>query len=151
MLRWFKKLFGHSKAFTLMECILATAIVGVGSTLVMGMVTMGYSLVARSRSLDEVAAVAQEKIALYDGTPAEQGLLPYDSDSDISYGYSDQLSARVAFEIYYGSSSDTDVILPTSMQYVAVIVTDSKSNKVVYYLYTPDSNQIKKLYGAKEE
>ncbi len=149
MLRFIHKLCKR-KAFTLMECILATAIIGVGSTLVMGMVSLGYSYVNRSRSLDEVASVAQEKIALYDGTEAEEGLVDIDEDSGIRYGFSDKLQTRVAFEIFYGNSSATDVIMPTTMQYVAVIVTDTKDNKIVYYLYSPDGTQIQKLYSEKE-
>ena len=152
MRKWFRRILSNNKALTLMECVLASALIGVGSTLVLGMVSMGYSFIRRSRSLDEVSSIAQELIVSYDGTPATEGVRTYDDNDTITYCYSDHLETRMSFEIFYGSGAgaQTDVILPNTMEYVAVVVMDESDNKIVYYLYTPNEKQIRKLYVNKE-
>lgn len=147
MRKFLKKLFGGTKAFTLMECVLASAIVAAGSTLLLSMISMGYSYISRSRSLDTMASVAQQKIVTYSGAEAAQeGLVPYGEDTGIQYGYSDKLQATVSFEIHYGNSNKTDVIMPDTIEYVAVIVTDNKDNKIVYYMVSPKDGKIKGIY-----
>ena len=148
-----KKIRANRKGFTLVECVLASAIIGAGATLVMSMVSMGYSYVTRSRSLDEMSSVAQERafVTVYtDGFEAQNGLVELDEDSGISVGYSENLPVRMAYEIHYGASSKTDVIMPTDSNYVAVIVTDTRDNKIVYYMVSPKDSKIQTLYTAKE-
>ena len=151
-MKWLRRILSNSKALTLMECVLASALIGIGSTLVLGMISAGYSYIRRSRSLDEVSSIAQELIVSYDGTAATEGLRSYAGDESVTYCFSDHLETRMSFEIYYGSGSgaQTDVILPNTMEYVAVVVMDENDNKIVYYLYTPNEKQLKKLYVNKE-
>ena len=153
MRKIWKKLMHSRLGFTLMECVLAAAIMGTGATLVMSMVTVGYTYVSRSRSLDEIAAVAQEKVLVYSGGSGEaatEGLKTYTGNENIKYGYSDNLNVRVAYEIYYGNGTKKDVIMPSTYNFVAVIVTDNKDNKVVYYEVSPKDGRIKTLYTEKE-
>lgn len=145
------KRFLHSRlGFTLLECVLAAAIMGTGSTLVMSMMSLGYAYVNRSRSLDNVASVAQEKIVVYSGAESvTQGLKDYDSESNIQYGYSDNLGVRVSYEIHMGTDR-TYVIMPTTYNFVAVIAVDGQGNKVVYYEVSPQDGRIRALYSEKE-
>lgn len=150
MRKLWKKLIRSRLGFTLVECVLAAALVGTGSTLVMSMLSIGYSYVNRSASLDDIASVAQEKIVVYSGAEAAtSGLLPYDDNENIQYGYSDNLGVRVAFEIYY-SNGVRDAIMPSTYYFSAVIVTDNLENKVVYYEVSPKDSRIKELYREKD-
>ena len=151
MRRLWKKLMHTRLGFTLMECVLATALLGAGSTMVMSMVTMGYAYVQRSRSLDQVASVAQEKMAIFaDGTTVTEGLKNYSTDSVINYGYSNNIKMWVSYEIRYSGVSTPDVVTPTKFDFVAAIVVDNKDNKVVYYEVSPTDGKIKALYSEKK-
>lgn len=153
MRNFWRKLRASKRGFTLMECILASAVICAGTTLVMSMISMGFNFIRRSRSLDEMSAIAQEGalVNIYaEDFSASEGLIERNDNSGISVGYSDDLKVRVSFEIYYGSSGKTDVILPAEYNFVAVIVTDDRDNKLVYYMVSPQDGNIQKLYKDKQ-
>jgi len=153
MRKFLRRIRASRRGFTLVECVLAAALIGTGATLVMAMVSMGYSYINRSRSLDSMSSVAQQNalVAIYSADfEATEGLVEVDEDNGISVGYSDNLEFRVAYEIYYGNSNTHSVIMPNTFEYVAVIVTDVRDNKIVYYVVSPNDIRIKDLYKEKE-
>ena len=153
MRRLFKKLRISRRAFTLVECVLASAIICAASTMLISIISVGFNYIKRSNSLDLMSSIAQQSVVVdiyaedFDST---DGLLERSDDSGISVGYSDNLKFQVAYEIFYGKSSKTDVIMPVEYNFVAVIVTDERENRLVYYMVSPRDGNIQKLYREKE-
>ena len=147
MRRFWKRLRHNRKGFTLLECVLATALIGAGSAIVMSMVSVGYTYITRSRALDSISTVAQEKIIVFSGNEDVTAGLTEIDDTGVKYGYSKDLGVRVAYEVHYGTRAD--VITPSTFNFVAVIITDSKDNKIVYYEVSPTDERIKRLYQSK--
>jgi len=153
MRKLLRKIRANKRAFTLVECVLAAALISAASTLILSLISTGFFYIKRSRSLDEMSSVAQEHVFVNvyaDDFVASEGLVDTSADSGISVGYSDNLKFKVAYEIFYGSSSKTDVIMPAEYNFVAVIVTDVNENKLVYYTVSPKDGKIQKLYKEKE-
>jgi prepilin-type N-terminal cleavage/methylation domain-containing protein len=156
------KLLKPNRGFTLVECVLASAIISIGATLILSMVQMGFSYIQRSRTVDTMASVAQKQILVdafddnkinnYMSSTTEFVNVTEDGKT-YQVAYTDKIDVSVAYELYYGSGENaaTDIILPDSdAQYIAVIVKDNNGNRIVYYMVSPRDPKIKALYVKKE-
>ncbi len=145
-----RKILRNKKAFTLLECVLAVAIISGVSAVLMPLLTMGTSYVGRSNNLDNLSSIAQAMVLSYDadtsvsdsltamtGSQQQATLGRVVADDDrIQTGYSNNLEMTVRFNVVVPGQKT--MTYQTVGKYVAVIVKDERSgSKVVYYDLDP--------------
>lgn len=153
MRKFFKRLHNR-RAFTLLECVLAVAIIAALSAIMLPLLTTGARFIARSKNLDSLSSLAQSMIYSYDINPddtitsnglttlnstsqltamlgrneddnGEITLLP--SDGSIEFGYSGSFTPRFRFTI------DTEIpdIDKSKSQNVMTVVAYSRDDSTL--------------------
>ncbi|MBO4534861.1 MAG: type II secretion system protein [Clostridia bacterium] len=146
-----RKWLRSKRAFTLLECVLAVAIISGVSAVLMPLLTMGSSYVGRSKGLDNLSSVAQSMVLSYDSSTTvtndltgltvlqQEAILGRQvaDEGQIVVGYSKNLDMTVRFNVVVPGKKTMSY--QTVGKFIAVIVKDEHSGtKVVYYDLDPE-------------
>ncbi len=136
-MRKLRKLWKNKKAFTLLECVLAVALLAMVGSSIMPLLTSGASYVGRSRVLDELSSQATEAILTYDKNVVVEPM-----DEDDTLGYSKNLPVTVTISIQWKDGKNHQKVPYRTQNMVAVIARDrGQELKVVYFDVDPKLNE----------
>lgn len=134
--KWLKS----KKAFTLLECVLAVALLAIVGSSILPLLSAGASYVGRSRVLDELSAQATDAILTYDKNVEVKPMT-----ADDTLGYSKNLPVTVTFSIQWTDGKNHQYVPYRKQNMVAVIAVNREQElKVVYFDVDPALND--KLY-----
>lgn len=121
MKNFIKRLRKNKKGFTLLECVVAIAIIGIMCSSMLVLFQQGFNFVSKSQKLDQSSAEAAGILATEDKSIEDESSKGY---------YIDGLPITVKFDIDDGSTRLT----PKDYDFRAgIVVNDGKDIKVVYY------------------
>lgn len=153
----FGKWLKSKRAFTLLECVLAVAIISGVSAVLMPLLTMSTGYVGRSKGLDNLSSVAQSMVLSYDSetlvvnelsgltVTQQENILGREiaEEGQIQVGYSKNLEMTVRFSVIVPGQKAMNY--QTVGKFIAVIVKDEGAGtKVVYYDLDP--SEAEKLF-----
>ena len=138
-----KKMFKIKRGFTLMECVLAMAILAVTSAIMLPTLTASYGFISSSQSLDSITAIAERNAV---SVPYSGLNTSFQTDSEgYQYAYATGFTAQVYFAVQTDGVGMT--FSPHTYQMVATIVMDNRDNMVV--VYDIDPSELKRIYMRK--
>jgi prepilin-type N-terminal cleavage/methylation domain-containing protein len=140
MRKFLRKLWHSKKGFTLLECVLAVAIIALVSSSMVPVLGIGQRTVMNAKRMDELAAHVQHDMILYP-TPHEE------DDSGFSVSFSDEVPVEVEFVIHL--PGETQQIKDTVIFIAAVGQDGLNDNKVLLYDISPQ--EADKLYNKKDQ
>ena len=136
-MKGFAKVFRIKRGFTLLECILAMAILAATAAVLLPMLSSAYGFILSSQSLDNLTSIAERNALTYPYNPS------YDVATDADTGYTQAYAGNFTANIYFGVDPLQQAAVgvePFLSKYnmVATIVTDTRGNVVVYYAIDPN-------------
>ena len=137
-----RRLFKIKRGFTLMECVLAMAILAATSAILLPTLSSSYNFINNSQSLDSLTSAAEyyvntmpySDIPTTTQTDSNGYIWSYDTDSYYA-------------EVHFYSESPIVDFPVQNYKVVATIVKDGKDNAVV--IYAIDPNELKGIYARK--
>lgn len=128
MKNFIKRLKKNKKGFTLLECVVAIAIIGIMCSSMLVLFQQGFTFDSKSQKLDQSSAEAAGILATEDKSIEDESSKGY---------YIDGLPITVTFDIDDGSTRLT----PKDYDFRAgIVVNDGKDIKVVYYDITENED-----------
>ena len=158
MRKFLRKLWHSKKGFTLLECVLAVAIIALVSSSMVPVLGIGQRTVMNAKRMDELAAQVQHDMICYSSQSEEDdsgSYPPEEDDSGFSVIFIDEVPVEVYFKIYLpGETKDApkeiQEIQKRTVIFVAAIGRDSlNDNKVLLYDISPE--EADKLYNKKDQ
>ena len=140
MRKFLRKLWHSKKGFTLLECVLAVAIIALVSSSMVPVLGIGQRTVMNAKRMDELAAQVQHDMILYPTQPEED-------DSGFSVSFSDEVPVEVEFVIHL--PGETQQIKDTVIFIAAVGRDGLNDNKGLLYDISPQ--EADKLYNKKDQ
>lgn len=131
-----RKTLHIKRGFTLLECVLAMAILAVTASMLLPALSSSYLFIQTSQSLDGLTSLAEQRAITYPYSGAETEMVT-DATTGYTYAYSNNFKAQVYFEVK--TDGVNAVFDPTYYNMVATIVLDDKGNMVVYYDIDPNN------------
>lgn len=134
MKKIFKRLKLNKKGFTLLECVVAIAIIGIMSSAMMSLFAQGIRFISKAQTLDISAGQASQIVAKGDT-----------KNIDTTGGenfYANGIPMQIQFTVIIGSDKKTLANKEYNFQ-AGVVINEGNQTKVVYYDIS--SEDLKKL------
>lgn len=135
MKKKFRKLKLNKKGFTLLECVVAIAIIGIMSSAMMSLFSQGMTFINKAQTLDASAGQASQILSTATTNSVSQ------SGGD-NY-FADGIPVKVQFTIVIGSDMKNLATKEYNFQ-AGVVINNKTQTKVVYYdISTEDLKELK--------
>lgn len=124
MKKLWMRLKRNKKGFTLLECVVAIAIIGIMSASMMSLFTQGIKFISKAQILDGSAGQASQIVST-----GKTSSVPSQSGDNF---FADGIPVKIQFTIFIGS--DTKNLASKEYHFQAgVVVNERNQTKVVYY------------------
>lgn len=135
MKRFIKKLKLNKKGFTLLECVVALAIIGIMSASMMSLFTQGMRFISKAQTLDASAGQASQIVSTSKANDV--------STKGGENFYAEGIPVKIQFTVVIGSDVKTLANKEYNFQ-AGVVINNKTQTKVVYYdISSEDLKQLK--------